>query len=152
VTISGVSIQKITIGKTKTKAIDVLFSGQVNAGSANNLLVYTLATTPQGKKQTVKSVALGRAIYSAATQTVRLIAKKAPLALGPPLILTINANNLLDTLGRDVDGTGGGQPGGIFKALLSKAGAIRISAVRQGQGRHPTAQAVDALRRAAPTQ
>jgi sugar lactone lactonase YvrE len=137
VTISGVSLQKIALGKTKTEAIDVQFSGQVNAASADNLVVYTLATTPQGKKHRVKGVALGRAIYRTSTEAVMLIAKKAPLSLSPPLILTINANNLLDTLGRNVDGTGDGMPGGIYKAILSKTGAIRISAVEQVRVRYP---------------
>ena len=92
-------------------------------------------------------MALGRAIYSAATQMVMLIAKKSPLALSPPLVLTVNAANLLDTLGREVDGTGDGQPGGIYKSMLGKAGAIRISAIPRGKVRRPTVLAVDALRR-----
>src|SRR5262249_47472528 len=68
VTIKSVSLEKVTIGKTKTTAINVLFTGQVNAALADNLAVYTLATIPHGKKHTVKGVALGRAIYSTATE------------------------------------------------------------------------------------
>jgi hypothetical protein len=138
VTILSVSLPRITVGKTKTRAIDVQFSGQVNAASADSLAAYALNTTPQGKNHTAKGVALGRAIYSTATETVMLLVKKAPLRLSPPLILTVNANDLIDTLGRDVDGTGDGQPGGIYKAMLSKAGAVKISAVERGRTRDPT--------------
>jgi hypothetical protein len=129
VTITGISIQKINAGKTKTDAIAVQFSNQVNAGAADNLATYTLATVPQGKKHTTKPVALGRAIYNAATDSVMLIPKKSPLPLNPPLILDINATNLVDALGRQVDGKADGQPGGHYKAMLSKAGAITVSSV-----------------------
>jgi hypothetical protein len=92
-------------------------------------------------------VALSRAIYSSATQTVMLTAKKAPLALSPALVLTINGNSLVDSMSRDIDATGSGNPGGTYKAMLSKAGAVKISAVEQGKGSHPTATVVDTLRR-----
>jgi hypothetical protein len=147
VTIQSVSLEPIKVGKIKTQAISVQLSGQVNAAAADNLAVYTLTTAPEGKKHTTKSVALGRAIYSTDTETVTLTAKKPPLVLTSPLVLTINANNLLDTMGRAVDATGTGQPGGQYRAMLSKAGAIKISAVEPGNALHPTAQTVDALRR-----
>jgi hypothetical protein len=120
VTIKSVSLQKITTGKTRTEAIDVLFSNQVSVAAADNLAVYSLNTTPQGKKHITRAVALSRATYSPATETVMLFARKAPLSLSPPLILTINAANLVDTLGREVDGKGDGQPGGSYHAMLSK--------------------------------
>jgi hypothetical protein len=134
VTITSVSTPKVTIGKTRTRVIDVQFSGQVTMASADDLGAYTLTTIPQGKTHTVKPVVLGRAVYSTSAETVTLFARKTPLSLRPPLILTINASDLVDTLGRDVDGTGDGQPGGLYKAMLSKAGAVRIRGAR-GPGR-----------------
>jgi predicted outer membrane repeat protein len=130
VTIANVSIQKIKVGNKKTQIIDVRFSAQVNAASADNLPVYTLTTVPQGRKHTTKPVKLSRAIYASATETVMLLPKTSPIALSPPLILTINGSNLLDSLGRSVDGNKDGQPGGIYKAMLSKSGVITISSVR----------------------
>jgi hypothetical protein len=133
VTIANVSIQKIAVGRKRTQLIDVRFSGQVNAGSADNLAIYTLNTVPQGKKHTVKPVGLIRAVYATATETVMLIPRKSPIALRPPLILMINGSNLLDSLGRLVDGNDDGQPGGNYKATLSKAGTTVISSVRPGE-------------------
>jgi predicted outer membrane repeat protein len=132
VTIANVSIQKITMGRKKIQVIDVRFSGQLNAGSADNLAVYTLNTVPQGKKHTTKPVGLIRAIYATATETVMLIPKKSPIALSPPLILTINGSSLLDSLGRLIDGNDDGQPGGSYKAILSKVGTTVIRSVRPG--------------------
>jgi hypothetical protein len=136
VTVTGVSIQKVTMGKTKTDAINVQFSNPVNAGSADNIAAYALATTPQGKKHTTKTVALGRAIYNAATDSVMLYPKKPPLSLSTPLILSINGSNLIDVLGRQIDGKHNGHPGGSYQAMLTKAGTITISALRTGQA-HP---------------
>jgi titin len=124
VTISGVTVQKLTMGKTRTVAIDVQFSGQVNAGTADTLAAYTLTTGSQGKKHTTKTLALSRAIYSGATQTVMLIPKKSPIPLSPPPTLTISGSSLLDTLSREIDGRGDGQPGGDYEAKLTKGGAI----------------------------
>jgi hypothetical protein len=129
VTVTGVSIQKVTTGKTRTEAIVVQFSDDVNAGTADNLAGYALTTAPQGKKHTTKPVALSRAIYSAATKSVMLIPKKPPLVLSPPPILTINGSSLLDALGRQIDGNHDGRPGGNYEAMLSKSGAIPISAI-----------------------
>jgi hypothetical protein len=136
ITVATVSIQKITVGKKKTQVIDVRFSGQLNAGSADSLAVYTLNTVPQGKKHTTKPLGLIRAIYATATETVMLIPRKSPIALSPPLILTINGSNLLDRLGRRVDGNDDGQPGGTYKAILHKAGTIVISSVPPGERGH----------------
>jgi predicted outer membrane repeat protein len=130
VTIANVSIQNLAAGRRKIQVIDVRFSGQVNAAPADNLAVYTLTTVPQGRRHMTRPVGLSRAIYASATETVMVIPKKSPIALRPPLILTINGSTLLDSLGRAVDGNGDGQPGGIYKAMLSKAGVITIKSVR----------------------
>jgi hypothetical protein len=148
VTIKAVSIQKITTGKTKTDAIAVQFSGQVNGATADNLAVYTLTTETTGKKHITKPLPLSRAIYSAATETVMLILKKSPIPLSPPPTLTIDGASLLDSLSRQIDGRGNGQPGGNYVAKLTKAGAIAVSSVRSSHSSLPTAHAVDALLKA----
>jgi hypothetical protein len=124
-----VSLQKVTLGKTKTEAIHVQFSDQINAAAADNLTAYALTTAPQGKKHTTRPLALGRAIYNAATASVNLIPKKSPITLRPAPILTINGASLLDTLGRQIDAKHDGLPGGIYKAMLTKAGAVVSLAV-----------------------
>jgi hypothetical protein len=145
VMILGASIQKITTGKIKTQAVVVQFSNQVNAGTADNPAVYTLTTAPKGKKPTTKPLAISKAIYSAATETVMLIPKKSPIALSPPPILTINGATLLDTLGRQIDAKHNGQPGGLYKASLTKAGAIAVSGIRSGRVSPLAVHALDTL-------
>ncbi len=57
---------------------------------------------------------------TAHTVTIQL---KAKLALAPPPQLRIKAAGILDALGRPLDGSGDGQPGGDYVALLTKGGA-----------------------------
>ena len=68
-----------------------------------------------------QEVAISRATYDAQTLTVMLIPRK-PLAINPPLQLTITALALLDSLGRPLDGNDLGQPGANYVANLSKSG------------------------------
>ena len=107
------------------------FSGASNPGAAGNAGNYSLATVAK-RKQKSKRVALSRAAYNDAPNTVTLMTAKK-LALSPPLLLTINAASLLDAEGRPLDGNGDGRPGGNFLATLSKESATIDSAVVLGE-------------------
>jgi hypothetical protein len=124
VRVLSVSIQAVRLGKTKktTQVIVLQFSGALNAGDAQSINTFSLATIPSNKKQKSKAVALSQATYSPANNTVRLVTRSA-LVLNPPLKLTINAAGLLDSLGRSLDGNHDGQPGGNCVVTLSKSGA-----------------------------
>ena len=60
VRVLSVSIQAVRLGKTKktTQVIVLQFSGALNAGSAQSIGNYSLATIPSNKKQKSKAVAL----------------------------------------------------------------------------------------------
>lgn len=90
-------------------------------------------------------MALTKAIYNAANESVMLIPRKSPITLSPAPILTINGASLVDTLGRQIDGNADGQPGGNYVAKLSKAGAIVIRSFRSGKIGHPTGHIRKAL-------
>jgi len=122
VRVLSVSIQAIRLGKSKktTQVIVLQFSKALNAVGDQGIGSYSLATIPSGKKQRSKAVALSRATYNPANNTVRLVTRR-PLVLNPPLKLTINAARLFDTLGRPLDGDGDGQPGGNFVATLRRS-------------------------------
>ena len=124
VRVLSVSVQAVRLGKSKktTQVIVLQFSGALNAGDAQAIGNYSLATIPSNKKQKSKAVALSQATYNPANNTVRLVTRSA-LALNPPLRLTINAAGLLDSLGRALDGNHDGQPGGNCVVTLSKSGA-----------------------------
>ncbi len=133
-TIKGVSLQKLTKGKTKTEVIDVQFSAPVSAAAADSITAYTLTTVPQGKKHIAEAgeVEPGE-LQAAATEMAMLTPKKSPLALSSPLILTINGSDIVDTVGRPIDGNNDGQPGGNYEVMLSKTAAIVIRAYRSGR-------------------
>ena len=78
---------------------------------------------------------ISQAVYTttASGSTVTIYTKK-PLVLNPPLLLTIKAADLLDALGRPLDGNGSGQPGANFVATLSKTGVSVDSARVAGHG------------------
>jgi hypothetical protein len=59
--------------------------------------------------------------------------------------LTIDGAALLDTLGRRIDARHDGQPGRLYKASLTRAGAIAVSGIRSGNMSPLAVQAVDAL-------
>ena len=117
----SVSIQTVRLGKSKktTQLIVLQFSGSLNAGGAQSIGDYSLATIPTSRRQKSKPVALSQATYNPANNTVRLVTRK-PLVLTPPLRLSINAARLLDSLGRPLDGDQDGQPGGDFTTALTK--------------------------------
>jgi hypothetical protein len=117
--VSGVSIQKMRLGRKPTRVVVLQFSGALNTGDAQYLGNYSLATAPTGKRQRSKPVALSQADYNPAGNTVTLVTR-TPLVSRSPLNLTIVAAELLDSAGRPVDGDGDGQPGGNFVTTLRK--------------------------------
>jgi len=132
VSVLGVSVQKITVGRHKTVQVIVLdFSGALNPVSAHDPGAYSLATVGKGKQKS-KRVALSKATYNAALNTVALTTAKK-LSLSPPLLLSINAAGLLDAENRPLDGNGDGQPGGNFVATLGKGRATIDSALALGE-------------------
>ncbi len=102
VSLSGVSIQSIRLGKSKkaTQVIVFQFTGLLNPGSIQATSSYGLTTVPANKKRKSQIVALSQAQYNAATKTVTLITRK-PLVLNPPLKITFN---LLDIYDRTLSG------------------------------------------------
>jgi hypothetical protein len=140
-TVEGISIQNVKLSKHKTvQEIVLRFSEALNSAAAQNVNAYTLATVAKNKKQKSKPVALSSATYKASALTVTLLTRKK-LALNPPLDLTVHASNVLDALGRELDGNNSGQPGANYTAVLSKAGATVTSARIGGLSSH----AVDAV-------
>ena len=119
--IESISVQKLKVGKKKTQVIVIQFSGALNTSDAQNMGIYSLKTSPHGKKPRVKSVALKQAIYNSSTHTVTLTPKKV-LVLNPPLQLTIQASGLLDTDNRPIEGNTPDQSGALFVATMSKSG------------------------------
>ena len=114
--VKHVSIQKIKTGKKKTtEVIELQFNEAMNAVDAQSIQSYSLVTVPKSKKQKSKPFPLAKASYNASTFTVTLTTRNA-LVLNPPLKLTGKALNLLDALGRPLNG------GVNFMAVLSKAG------------------------------
>lgn len=105
---------------------------------------YTLATVPKNKKQKSKPVQLHQASYSDSAFTVTLFTRK-PLALNPPLELTVKAASLRDALGRELDGDGSGRPGANFTAILSKTGTNVTSASALARSDRLSSLAVDAV-------
>ena len=134
-----VSIQKIKTAKKKTtEVIELQFNQAMNAVDAQSIQSYSLVTVPKSKKQKSKPFPLARASYDASTFTVTLTTRKA-LVLNPPLKLTGKALNLLDALGRPLNG------GVNFVAVLSKAGITVTSAAPLARPIGLTAAAVDAV-------
>ena len=88
---------------------------------------------------------LSKAVYAATTTglTVTLFTKK-PLSLNPPLLLTVKAANLLDALGRQLDGNGSGQPVANFVATFRKKG-VTVNSARTAASSSLSAAAVDVV-------
>jgi hypothetical protein len=104
----------------------VTFSEGLNGGDAQLLGDYALVTVSKSRRQKSKPVALSKASYSATAFTVTLLTRR-PLALNPPLQLTIYAAKLLDALGRPLDGNHSGQSGANFVATIGKSGVTVTS-------------------------
>ena len=99
----------------------VTFSGAVNAGEAQQIGLYRLATPGKHGSFTARNagiIKLRSAVYSAADDTVTLTPKKA-FALSKPVQLRINGkppSGLQDSFGRFIDG------GNNAVAVLAKSG------------------------------
>ncbi len=132
-----VSIQKVKSGKHKTTSVIVLqFSEALNAGDAQALGAYGLATVAKSKKQKSKPVALAGATYNASTFAVTLTPRKA-LAAGAAMELTVHAASLLDATGRPLDN------GVNATAVLSKGGGMITSAVPLARSSVRVTRAID---------
>jgi hypothetical protein len=94
-----ISIQKIHLGKKRTKVVVLQFSGALNPGDAQNPGNYSLATV-RGHRS--KVVPLSQSNYNPATNTVTLMTCK-PLASSQTPTVTLNSTGLLDWLGRPVE-------------------------------------------------
>jgi MBG domain (YGX type) len=129
-TVESVSLGKIRLNKRKTvEGIVLRFSEALDAATAQSISSYSLATVAKTTKQKSQPVALSTATYNSTAFTVTLLTKK-PLAVNPPLLLTVAASSVLDALGRELDGDDSGQPGSNFTAVLSGKRTQITSAVR----------------------
>jgi hypothetical protein len=111
----------------------VNFSGALEAGPAQNLSDYQLASVGKAKKSGIpptKPVALTSAVYNPSLDTVTLT-PRGTIPKGP-LQLTIIAAGTLDAEGRPIDGKRDGQPGGNFVATFG-AGGIRLASIGSAQ-------------------
>src|SRR5262249_39225263 len=126
-------VQRVLNKKHQVTRIVVGFSGAVNAGEADSLNSYRLATA--GKKgsftaRNAKVIKLKSAVYNPATNAVALTPRK-PFSLTKPVqlqVIGVPPSGLQDGLGRLIDGDHNSQPGGNAVAVLSRGGAI-LSAV-----------------------
>jgi RHS repeat-associated protein len=146
-------VQLVLNKKHQVTQILVMFSGAVDAGEADSLGSYRLATA--GKKgsfdaKNAQVLRLKSAVYDAAHHTVLLTLKK-PFALKKAVQLRVDGVSpagLKDPSGRLIDGDRDGRPGGNAIAILSRGGAS-ISAILNASSNHqsitPNAALVDAL-------
>lgn len=120
----SVSIQRVHLARTKktTGVIVLQFSGALNAGNAQNIGNYSLASSPITRRQHTRAVALSQATYNPAYNTVRLVTH-GPLVLNPTQRLTLFAAGLLDASNLALDGNHDGLPGGNCVVTISMSGA-----------------------------
>jgi MBG domain (YGX type)/YDG domain len=145
-TVDSVMLEKIKVSKhKKVEGIVIQFSEALDGATAQTISSYSLATVPKTKKQKPKAVALSKATYNSTAFTVTLLAKKT-LVVNPPLTFTIKASNLLDALGRELDGNDSGQAGSNYTAVLSKKG-VQVTSARElaRPAASSSARAVDAV-------
>ena len=126
--------------KHQVTEVVVAFSGAVNAGEAQSLFTYRLATPGKKGSYTAKNagiIKLKSASYNAASKTVTLIPKK-PFALTKPVQLLIDGvppSGLQDNSGRYIDGDHNGTAGGNAVAVITRSSvtidARELSAVRR---------------------
>jgi hypothetical protein len=125
VTVIGVS--DVTNKKHQVTEVLVTFSGAVNAGEAQALGTYRLATPGIHGSYTAKNagiIKLKSAGYNAATNTVTLIPRK-PFALTKPVQLLVEGvppSGLQDAAGQLIDGDHNGTAGGNAVAVLTRSG------------------------------
>jgi hypothetical protein len=128
-TVTTVSIQKIKQSKhNSVQGIVLQFSEALDSAMAQSVDSYALATVSGNSKKASKPVQLSKATYNASAFTVTLLTRK-PLALNPPLDLTVKAASLMDALGLALDGDNSGLSGASFTAVLSKSGT-RVTSAR----------------------
>jgi RHS repeat-associated protein len=143
----GLKEQTVKVHRKKLNVIAIVFSGDLDPGSAQNLSNYQLTTASRGRKSgraAGKPIPLKSATYDPRTRTVTLTAKK-PLSLSQPVRLRIIGSGIRSAWGQALDGQHNGQPGGDFLAILTGRGVSilrdeppRIAAVL-------SARAVDSL-------
>ena len=127
------TVRPVTNKKHLVTQIMVSFSGAVNAGEADSLATYRVATAGKKGSFTAKNaqvIKLKSAVYNAASDSVTLTPKKA-FALTKPVQLLVDGeppSGLEDSLGRLIDGDHNGTAGGNAVALITRGGAT-ISAV-----------------------
>jgi hypothetical protein len=124
--------QKLSKKKT-TRVVVVSFSGALEAGPAQNLGEYQLATLTKGKKGShgTKPVPLAAASYSASTNTVTL----TPRGTLPSAAfqLTIIGSGVLDAEGRPIAGNQGGNVVETFgKSGITLSAAALDALLAQG--------------------
>ncbi len=125
VTVSGVG--DVMNKKHQVTEVLVTFSGTVNAGPAQEIRNYRLATPGKRGSFTAKNagiIKLKAALYDAQDDTVTLISSK-PFTLDKPVQLQVNGeppSGLQDSFGRYIDGAGDGQSGSDAIAVLSRGG------------------------------
>jgi hypothetical protein len=130
-TVENVSIESVKVGKhSKAKVIVLQLSEAVNAAGADNKATYSLVTIPSKKKQKSKAVALSKAVYSPTSSgsEITLYTKKR-LVLSPPLLLTVMASGIIDSMGRELDGNDSSQSGTNYVATISKSG-VKVDSAR----------------------
>jgi hypothetical protein len=115
VTVTGLEWETVRLSRKKTvKELVVRFSGSLNPGDAMESAAYSLDSAKIKKKLTVytKRVPLAPPSYNAANNTVTLVIKGT--VPKEKMQLTINAADVVDALGRQLDGNNDGQPGGNY--------------------------------------
>ena len=146
VTVTSLRWETLKLSRKKSvKELVLSLSGALNAADANNLATYGLDSAKGKKKTTVytKPVALSSALYNPANNSVSLLLRAKPPA--QTMQLTINAANLLDAEGREIDGNDDGQPGGNFVATLNSSRVISMArTMAETRSRRMTA-AIDSL-------
>jgi cyclophilin family peptidyl-prolyl cis-trans isomerase len=146
VTLTGVV--DVTNKKHQVTEVYLTFSGPIDPAGATNTATYHLIE--RGKKgqfvaTKATTIAIKSASYNGSDDTVELIPRK-PFALSKPVEVVVDGeppSGLHDTLGRLIDGTRDGQPGGNATAILSKHSVTM--AVSSPTAAIATTDAVDVL-------
>jgi hypothetical protein len=142
------TVDPVTNKKHLVSQILVGFSGAVNAGEADSVATYRLATA--GKKgsftaRNAQFIKLKSAEYNPASDSITLTPKKA-FALGKPVQLVVDGeppSGLEDSLGRLIDGDHNGTAGGDAIAILTKK-SVTSEAVEQARTQAQAAQLMSA--------
>jgi hypothetical protein len=115
--------------KPQVTEVLVTFSGAVNAGEADRIATYRLATPGKKGSYTASNagvIKIKSAASNAASHSVTLTPSK-PFALAKPVQLTVYGTGptaLQDAFGRDIDGDHNGKAGGNAIAILSCSGPM----------------------------